>query len=105
MDIQLPVKSGLEATMDIRKLERERRANVSLTALDASGKLSQSFAPSIIVALTASSLQIDREAALSAGCNDFLTKPVQLSWLEQKIHEWAAMQALIDLDVWRRNKD
>ncbi|KAJ2461959.1 response regulator Mcs4, partial [Coemansia sp. RSA 2322] len=44
----------------------------------------------------------DRRAALAAGCNDFLTKPVSLSWLKNKIMEWGCMQALIDHDGWRK---
>ncbi|KAG1056064.1 hypothetical protein G6F43_002017 [Rhizopus delemar] len=58
--------------------------------------------PVIIVALTASSLESDRHAALAAGCNDFLTKPLSLEWLEKKIIEWGCMQALIDFEGWRR---
>ena len=61
--------------------------------------------PIIIVALSASSLQSDRHEALAAGCNDFLTKPVNFVWLERKVKEWGCMQALIDFDGWRRWKD
>ncbi|EIW82449.1 hypothetical protein CONPUDRAFT_103616 [Coniophora puteana RWD-64-598 SS2] len=110
MDIQMPVMDGITATKEIRRIE----------ALNASSGFSPSTpqsdhsirtpseAPSsesrssttpyrssvIIVALTASSLQSDRVAALAAGCNDFLTKPVSLQWLNNKIIEWGSIKAL-----------
>ncbi|KAF5092971.1 hypothetical protein D0Z03_002615 [Geotrichum reessii] len=57
--------------------------------------------PVIIVALTASSSLAAKSEALAAGCNDFLTKPVNLKWLEQKTIEWGCMQALIDFEGWK----
>ncbi|KAI9802569.1 MAG: ssk1 response regulator receiver [Piccolia ochrophora] len=120
MDIQLPVMNGLDATKEIRRLERVNSIGVfsssaSSTALAESGdtpegedKLPNTHlfkSPVIIVALTASSLQSDRHEALAAGCNDFLTKPVNFVWLERKVMEWGCMQALIDFDGWRKWKD
>ncbi|KAM0712427.1 hypothetical protein Q7P37_011523 [Cladosporium fusiforme] len=61
----------------------------------------QQRAPVIIVALTASSLPADRDSALNAGCNDFITKPLEQVWLAQKVKEWGCMQALIDFEEWR----
>jgi osomolarity two-component system response regulator SSK1 len=129
MDIQMPVMNGLQATKEIRRLERVNGIGVfSSTPGSATengpqtngddgkkahdpedDKLPKSQglfkSPIIIVALTASSLQSDRHEALAAGCNDFLTKPVNFVWLERKVKEWGCMQALIDFDGWRKWKD
>ncbi|KAF1999023.1 hypothetical protein P154DRAFT_523635 [Amniculicola lignicola CBS 123094] len=120
MDIQLPIMNGLEATKEIRRLERVNSIGVFSSGnheapnLKAGNEIKEEDtltdrslfkSPVIIVALTASSLQSDRHEALAAGCNDFLTKPVNFVWLERKVKEWGCMQALIDFDGWRKWKD
>ena len=54
MDIKMPVVDGLEATRTIK----EKHPDLP------------------IVALTANAFDSDRQLAMEAGCNDFLSKPV-----------------------------
>lgn len=65
MDMSLPVLDGWEATRQIR--------NNPLTAT----------VP--IIALTAHAMSSDEQKAREAGCDDFDTKPVELSRLLEKI--------------------
>ncbi|KAH9894401.1 hypothetical protein C8Q73DRAFT_515355 [Cubamyces lactineus] len=109
MDIQMPVMDGIQATKEIRRIEKSNGVGGFPSTPQSEGQQTPSEAstsdtrsastPSyrssvIIVALTASSLQSDRVAALAAGCNDFLTKPVSLHWLNNKIIEWGSIKAL-----------
>ena len=63
MDIRLPEMSGYEATRKIRDFNR----NV------------------IIIAQTAYGLSGDREKAIAAGCNDYISKPIENDVLTGKI--------------------
>ncbi len=68
MDIQMPVMDGLEATMAIRQEEA------------ASG-----LPPTPIVALTAHAMRSDRQQALAAGIDAYLTKPLRSDSLAETV--------------------
>lgn len=66
MDIQMPNMNGYEATKAIRKLTDER-------------------AKIPIIAMTANAFEEDRQAALAAGMDDYIAKPVEISELFRTI--------------------
>jgi len=66
MDIRLPVMDGLEATKRIRNVEFGMRTE--------EGRNSETRNP-IIIALSASAFEEDREKFLAVGCDDFVRKP------------------------------
>lgn len=65
MDLSLPVLDGWEATRRIKAAPETRNIPV--------------------IALTAHAMAGDREKAIAAGCDDFDTKPVEMSRLLDKI--------------------
>jgi CheY-like chemotaxis protein len=69
MDIGLPILDGLEATRLLKAAPETKDIPV--------------------VALTANAMMGDREKAMSAGCDDFDTKPVDLPRLLEKIRALA----------------
>jgi CheY-like chemotaxis protein len=72
MDVLMPELDGIEATKMIRKAE---------------GKTAN---PIPIVALTAQAMQGDREACLSAGMNDYISKPIRKHELQDAINRLLA---------------
>lgn len=63
MDIHLPEKDGITATREIKSFAR----NV------------------VVIAQTADAFSIDQQEALRAGCDAYLTKPLNMSLLLDKI--------------------
>ncbi len=66
MDIKLPVLNGAEATREIRKFNKKV----------------------IIIAQTAYALSGDREKAMEAGCNDYVSKPIDKEKLFELIDKY-----------------
>ena len=70
MDLQMPVMDGMTATRTIRR---------ELGLLDLP-----------VIAFTAGVMDIQREAAVSAGLNDFLAKPIEIEALVSMVRRWTS---------------
>jgi CheY-like chemotaxis protein len=76
MDCQLPGMDGYEATRRFRQQELERKT-----------------ARTPVIALTANAMQGDRETCLQAGMDDYMTKPISMASLRQKLQQWLVQTA------------
>lgn len=72
MDCQMPVMDGYEATRKVRLFE----AKTGLKSIP-------------IIAMTANAMIGDEEKCLSAGMSDYISKPIDIDILNEKIHQWA----------------
>ncbi|SPQ27623.1 b9bced81-e172-4f31-82a3-f2a2feebd764 [Thermothielavioides terrestris] len=72
MDVQMPVLDGYEATKLLRHDELESVRKV------------------LVIAMTASAIQGDREKCLAAGMDDYLAKPVRSEVLKKKLDAYTS---------------
>jgi PAS domain S-box-containing protein len=75
MDVQMPQMSGYEATRALRAQPGGENLPV--------------------IALTAAALVTERDAALAAGMNDFLTKPIDSDRLRATLARWVSWRAAL----------
>jgi CheY-like chemotaxis protein/HPt (histidine-containing phosphotransfer) domain-containing protein len=70
MDVQMPEMDGLEATRQIREMEKATSWHIP------------------IIAMTAHAMQGDRERCLEAGMDDYLSKPLEPKVLFNVLERW-----------------
>jgi len=69
MDVLMPIMNGLDATIEIRKQEKEIGND----------------RPIPIIALTAQAMKGDRQRCLAAGMDDYISKPLRKKELESTL--------------------
>ncbi|MEG4170469.1 MULTISPECIES: PAS domain S-box protein [unclassified Microcoleus] len=77
MDLRMPIVDGYTATKYIRERPQSQET--------------------VIIALTASVLEEDREKVLRAGCNDFISKPFQQRELFDKLAKYLGVQYIYEV--------
>jgi CheY-like chemotaxis protein/nitrogen-specific signal transduction histidine kinase len=82
MDCQMPELDGFAATAEIRQREGDQRHT-------------------LIMAMTANAMQGDRERCLTAGMDDYVSKPITLEVLRDKLALWlpAAPRAASEVEA------
>ena len=70
MDIQMPVMNGYDAAKKIRRMENPKKADIP------------------IIAMTANAFSEDKQAALDAGMNDHVAKPINMNVLVPTIRKY-----------------
>ena len=72
MDMRMPVLNGLDATRRIKAMPQGKKT--------------------VIIMLTASAFEEDRNAALSQGCDDFIHKPVRENQIFESLQKHLGVQ-------------
>jgi CheY-like chemotaxis protein len=85
MDVMMPEMDGLEATRIIRQRQKQKSQYPNYKS------------SMIIIAMTASAMQGDREKCLAAGMDDYIAKPVRLEEMRTMVERWGAAAGLADL--------
>ena len=78
MDVMMPEMDGLEATRILRGRQQQQSQYPNCKS------------SIIIVAMTASAMQGDREKCLAAGMDDYIAKPVRLEGIRAMVERWGA---------------
>lgn len=73
MDVHMPELDGMEATRRIRKMEDDSKRNTP------------------IIALTAGALPTERQKAIDAGMNGFVTKPIEAGELKDALYTFLGL--------------
>lgn len=74
MDIMMPNKNGLDATRDIRALDREDAKTIP------------------IIAMTANAFEDDKRNSIQAGMNDHISKPFKPETLDYTLREYLSLE-------------
>jgi PAS domain S-box-containing protein len=73
MDLKMPVMGGLEATQEIKSFRKDLP----------------------VIAITAFAMRGDEKKALEAGCDDYLTKPINRTALLEKLKKFGAIRTIL----------
>ena len=74
MDIRMPVLDGLETTEQICKKYQDKKP--------------------IIIAMTANTMDEEKEKCISAGMDDFISKPVSLDSIQKLLDKWEKIKSI-----------
>ena len=79
MDLIMPYMDGFQATREIRQLPK--------------------LANTVIIAVSAKTLEKDQRQSIHAGCNAFLKQPIQLDQLSQVLETYLDLEWIYDRDI------